>query len=201
MLERFETLSIEERLPLMLGGSHFAYYCANIDRKNYLATLEGKEVEFYSEDEKTRMKILSLLDRLGYSLNHLGTYLYKELICLCMKKLVCTNTREDILSCREYLKLLKDRQSYLHYDLAKFDLEIGVNFYHSLIEDAINSVDYEKANQDLLSQIYSGINFSIDYGENAFLLAAYLTRKKSDTLMRFTKVPDIRKLINKPNKE
>ena len=76
---------------------------------------------------------------------------------------------------------------------AREDMWIGVLPFHAIIEEMVDNIDYYKANEELLSKIYGNIDYSIDYAENAFLLAAYMLGKKECDEIKLNK-PKIKKL-------
>ena len=68
-----------EQITMFLQGTSYPMFVANMDRENY-EIFRSNQVDDFSENTIRDMNVLSVLERLGYSLDELGTYLYKDVI-------------------------------------------------------------------------------------------------------------------------
>ena len=124
------------------------------------------------------MKILSLLEGLGYPIEHFGTYLYKELILDIydeVKGAIQNNTEAKGL-----MDELIDPYSGLYRELASDYLEIGPKTFHKYIKEAIDARDSKNATGPLTLTIQGLSENYIDYGIQAIYLAAYIYGSMSE---------------------
>lgn len=147
-------------------------------------------------DEKIQ-RIKSLLERLGYPKTY-GMNLYAEWINDIMNYLKLVKSRSQIMECKDYLLLMKDGMSTYYHDLVREGMWMGIRPFHANIEEMIEGIDYSKADIELLSKVYGNIDYSIDYAENAFLLAAYMLGIKKEESIENIHMPMIRRLDSLP---
>ena len=79
MVKERRLFSEYENLLLIVNGVSYAMNEANEDKKKYSLFKQGY-TQVFTEEENKNMQVLSILERLGYSLDELGTYLYKDVI-------------------------------------------------------------------------------------------------------------------------
>ena len=137
-----------------------------------------------TEIEKLKMETLDLLESLGYPMNELGTYLYKDVIMSIREQIGQVETREDVRKSASILEEAKSAFSQLYFNLARNERDMGVKEYHRILSKSLSKVDYEKASPELLYKIYGNFPFEMDYGENAFALANFLNRQIEKPLCR-----------------
>lgn len=159
-----------------------------------MVNLNSEEAIKYLQeyDEKMR-RIKELLINLGYP-NTFGMDLYAQWIYEIMKDLERVKSREQIMACKDYLLAMKDGMSNYYHDLVREGMWMGIRPFHLRIEDTIEGIDYNKADMELLSKIYGNIDYSINYAENAFLLAAYMLGIKKEEDAENIHKPMIRRL-------
>lgn len=145
-----------------------------------------------TEIEQLKMETLDLLESLGYPMDELGTYLYKDVIMSIREQLDVVETREDVKKSASILEEAKSAFSQLYFNLARNERDIGVKEYHRILSRSLSKVDYKKASPELLYKVYGNFPFDMDYGENAFTLANYLNRQIDKPLCR--------RLTNSPSK-
>lgn len=173
MLKSNEEYSQDEKFSMILEGSSFAVFVANHDRDLYKKYILGEEQELSDYDSRS-MKVLSILSRLGYPMNELGTYLYKEVItevCDALKDV--TGKRTDMEQCKSLLAELSDGFSQLYHNVAREYLEMGIIPFHLNIEKSIENINPEAIDLDLSYQIFGSNPEEQNYGLQAFQLAAY----------------------------
>ncbi len=188
MIMDIRKLSTAEQLNYILTGVDYSYFIAFNSYTDYNQYREG------NAKETTSVKILSLLDNLGYPMDELGTYLYKELIENIIERIKNVNTFEEIKECREYLKDLRKEYSQTYHSIAREDLELGISSFHEYIREALSKVDYSKADMNLIKKLYSRSGYNLDYGEQAFLFASYILGKLEIEDNMSNDIPNIRKL-------
>lgn len=197
-------------LAAVLQGSSFALFCAEKDKmyfeKYKNGTLEDivekkGTLEVKKEDILPSMQTLELLEKLGYPMEELGTYLYKELIVEVYKEIKELGGREDEEKYQDIISSLKDAFSSFYRFLAIDYLEIGNKAFHLYIQKAILLIDHDKEDEQLLRKIFGEKPSDIDYGLQAFQFAAFLGGKYSydydEEKAEYT-APKIKKLSNMP---
>lgn len=196
MLKNNDEYSESEKLLKILHGTGLAIYTANKDRAKYAKVKSGEEQEL-SEDESKSMSVLSILDGLGYPMNELGTYLYKEVIKETHKALEgVTGKRRDMEKCRAILAQLSDGFSQFYRNIAREDLEMGVKSFHLYIQQAISKIDSNAMDLDLVFDIFGPNPGELDYGLQAFQIAAYMMGFR---VKKEIHPPIVKKLSNVPD--
>lgn len=190
-----------QKLFLVLEGISYAVYCANLD-KNELENYKKVLPEEMGLERKREMEVLILLEKLGYPMDELGTYLYKNLIVHVIKYLDKVSSKEQILNTKQLLVEMKDFFSSVYFGLARCDLEMGVKKFHYYIIEALDKIDFEKADKYLLYEIYSRFSSEMDYAEQAFILGSYMSGKFEPVNVNGEefKLPKIKKLVNNPDR-
>ena len=121
------------------------------------------------------MRVLSMLENLGFDMNEDGTYLYKNMI-LKIKNYLCEIlTKGDNVDFKDYLLGIKERYSQFYVDVARNDMDMGVRTYHQYLEKAMSSLDLDKADFGYKVVLLNSLPDEMDYGEFAFVLAMHLT--------------------------
>lgn len=172
-------------------------YAMRVARKEKELYENLKEGNFknITENEERNVEILSILEKLGYPMTNLGTYLYKDLISY-----VC-DIIEDIginvlqSENKKILEFLNNRYSSLYIWIAREDKKLGCKTFHLYIEDAISKIDKEKLDTSLASRIYR-TKKDITYGTVALHIAEYyLNGHTYDNGIDY-KLPKVKKLQN-----
>ena len=196
MMEQVKASNKE--LIRVLQGTSFAIYSAKKDKEKY-ELYKKEELKNINEETRRELKILDILERLGYPMNELGTYLYKDLINEVCDEMKDVSTRRDIDKCRILLQELTDIYSNLYHYIAREWKEMGIKTFHLYIGQATERIDKEKIDKELSKKIYGNNNNSQDYGLHAFQIAAYTLNKYSYDNIEVYKQPKIKKLSNMPN--
>ena len=95
MVKERRLFSEYENLLLIVNGVSYAMNEANEDKKKYSLFKQGY-TQVFTEEENKNMQVLSILERLGYSLDELGTYLYKDVIVEVYKKIEDVSRSKNI---------------------------------------------------------------------------------------------------------
>ncbi len=196
MLKRKEEYSQNENILMISHGLSFAIYVANKDRDKYAKFKVGEEQELSDCDSKS-MKVLSILDGLGYPMDELGTYLYKEVITeVCDSLKGITGKRADMKKCKYLLAQLNNAFSQFYHHIAREYLEMGVKAFHLYIQQTIEKINYDAINLDLSYQIFGANPIEQNYGLQAFQLATYIL---GFCIKKEVHPPIVKKLSNMPN--
>ena len=187
-----------EELIRVLQGTSFALYEAKKDKEKYENYKKG-ELKSIDEETNKDLKILDILERLGYSMNELGTYLYKDLIKEVCDEMKDVSTRRDMDKCRILLSELTNIYSNLYHYIAREWKEMGIKTFHLYIGQATERIDKEKIDQELSKKIYGNNPKPQDYGLHAFQIAAYTLNKYSYDNTKKYQQPKVKKLSNMPN--
>lgn len=168
------------------------------DKKRYKKYCEGN-LQNASEEKIQEMQVLSLLEKLGYPMDEMGTYLYKNMVIKISNHLKEVKSQKEISDCKNLILDLKDGFSQFYLDVARNDLDIGVKTFHKCLERAISKIDYSKADPILIWKVYGNVNEEMDYGEHAFIIGAYVSGIINQPQYEISKnIPKIKKLINVP---
>lgn len=129
-------------------------------------------------DTLLSMQVLELLEQSGYSLDMVGTYLFRDMIVRVSKHLNGEDTHRKMLENRELIKELSNPYSQFYADLARNDLDMGINLFHEYLEDAQANVDSQKYDiPESIKRIVHELPDEINYGSAAFLAGAYISKK------------------------
>ena len=168
----------EKDLKNVLNGSSYAAFCAKNDREIYHEYKSG-ETEKLTVEEIKEMQALSVLEDLGYPLDELGTYLYKEVIAHARDEMDGYNRRkeEDKEKAQALLIDLEDAYSNFYHMIAREDLEMGIKSFHICIWRAVQEIDDSKIDRELAEKIFGKNPIPLTYGAQAFKIASYLSKK------------------------
>lgn len=173
MLKQFTEYSKMEQFHLIWSGIagivEETYYC----QQRYLAYKENGFEEL-SEEQELEMKTLEFLKNLGYDLEEIGTYLYKEVIIKVANHLSNEKKRNNLEFCRDLIATLQNAYSGFYFDLARNDRDIGTKTFHSYIDKAHEKRDMTKVSAELMVDIYEPCSRELNFGESAFLLGNYV---------------------------
>lgn len=93
------------------------------------------------------IRVLSLLESLGFSMHQAGTYLFKELIIKII--LILSHGGKDTR--RQLEESLNEPYSAFYFDLAQNDLDLGIKSFFGFINEALSAIDYNAADPDILA--------------------------------------------------
>lgn len=177
----------------VLQGSSYAIFSAKNDQEKYDKYKKG-EIDELSDYQIKEMQIISLLENLGYPMDQLGTYLYKEVIHSAYDEIKDYSSRNDMTKARELMQSLQDAYSNFYHWIARDDMEMGITSFHLYIERAINEIDEDKIKPELAIKVFGNNPEETNYGIQAFRLASYIAKKYS---MKYEK-PKVKTLSNIP---
>ena len=198
MVQQVNKFSDEEKLRLFLHGTNIAMNEASADRKKYIDYSYGEDLEL-TEDEMKDMELLEILESLGYSINELGTYLYKDVIKEAYKCIKDLDLKSDDEQKRAIISSLTDAFSGLYHYIARECKEMGVKSFHLYIQKSIDKINYSLVDKELSTKIFGDQKAEQDYGMQAFQIASYVARKHSYDDVKEYRKPMVKKLSNMPN--
>lgn len=150
-------------------------YTKNVN--DYKAYKSGKS-EMITYEKEVEMKIFDILLELGFSLEDIGTFYYKELILEIAKSLDKENTYgKEICDEQTLREMLMNRYSSIYIEKAKYNLNISSDAFHKSIRDAISNIDITKVNKELLVEIFAGHENVTSYQEQALYIGKYIQNK------------------------
>lgn len=185
MIKRLVDLTELEKFNMLIDGTSYAMFEAHLDKEAYEKSKKG-ELEEISEIQERDIKILRILEGLGYPMDELGTYLYKDVIAEAYEKVKDVSSRRDMDKCRELMASLNDAYSDFYRWIARDDKEMGVKSFHFYIGEAISKIDDNSINKELAIKVFGSNPEDLNYGLQAFQLACYA----SD---RYSMEPDFKK--------
>lgn len=170
MLEEFKHFIEEQNLLVGLHGIEFTKFETYKDKQDYLAYKNGT-LKDVSKERIEEMEILTTLERLGYPMDVIGTFLFKNMISKIIKYLSDNEKTEDIT---ELITQLRNHFSQFYIEIARIELDMGLKTFHNYVGTAMEEVDYSNADPTLLEQILNNSCSNMDYGDFAFLIASYI---------------------------
>ena len=153
----------------------YAVYSAK-EEKNLYDSLKKGMPYVLTELQKNEVEILSILEKLGFPMSQLGTYLYKDVIveaCNIINEGEITSNNKR----RKLIARLNDGYDEIYKQIASEDKEIGCKTFHSYIEGAIKDIDETRTDTSLAEKIYG--DKDITYGTAAFRIADYYLNEYS----------------------
>lgn len=137
------------------------------DRERYRFFKEGKLTSFdYGND--VGFNILMILEKLGFSVDEIGTYTYKDLI---KEVIYMINDNVDE---KEIVNNLMNTYSQLYVEVARnTGTCAGAKTLHNYIDEAFSNRDMDKVDKRLQSNILGDFHI-FNYGIYAYFIANYI---------------------------
>ena len=161
------------------NGVNFASKLANMDKDYYEAYKDDRDS--VPDAKLVDMQILNCLESLGYPMDELGTYLYKNVVLSTYSEVVDNDVRNDKSLADSLLLKLNYRLSNFYHELARNDLDMGVKTFHQYILIAMSKIDSDNIDKSLEKKIY-GDTKPASYGTMAFKIALYLDNENEKTI-------------------
>ncbi len=146
------------------GFANFSPYI--ISERNLYANYKSGKGPIVMSETQRHMKVLDLLERLGFPMAEVGTYYYKDLI---MK--IVTLLEEDLASEEQIVELLEQPYSQLYFDLARNELDVGIKSFNEYVTLAFEGIDIEKADSELLQRVVEKMDSAISNRQLPLILA------------------------------
>ena len=145
-----------------------------VDKRRYDIYKSGNSNNSINYDIE-EMRVLSMLENLGFDMSEDGTYLYKNMV-LKIKNYLCEIlTKGENVDLNNYLLGIKEKYSQFYVDVARNDMDMGVRTYHEYLEKAVSMMNLDNAHLGYKISLLHSLPEEMDYGEFAFVLAMYLT--------------------------
>ena len=170
MIKSHEEFTKAERIEMALQGTSYAMYEAARDKNNF-QKYQTKDIEDLSEEAIKDMKILDVLQQLGYPMDELGTYLYKDMIREVYDKLEKMSTPKEVYQYKAILSELRKPFSNSYLYIAREWKEMGIKSFHLYIQKALSKVDEQSSNKKLSKEVYGGKLDRQNYAVNAYRIA------------------------------
>lgn len=172
----------------------YASNVANREMAVYENLKKGNPIRLDLNQERD-IEILSILEKLGYPMSHLGTYLYKDLISLVCEEIEKLEPCKFLNERKTIIEVLNNGYSSPYIWVATDDKDLGCKTFHGLVQGAIEEIDYDRTDQNLASKIY-GSKKEVTYGTGALYIAEYYLNKNTYSNTRHYGLPKIKKLKN-----
>lgn len=155
--QQFRNLIVEYKNALIevLDGSSFAKMIAKVDKEKFEQFKAGTFVSDKDYDYRN-MHILSLLESLGFPMDELGTYLYKELIMEVKNQLKKIEDQSSTESYKELYDNLNDFDSNLYLWVASDYLEMGRKSFMFYMKQAFDKIDRRKTKKAICESLFAG---------------------------------------------
>ncbi len=155
------------KFPDNVFSNMFANFSLSIlsEKEVYNDYKNGKSNIIAIGEGKKELEILEFLDNLGFPINEVGTYYYKDLIIRILALL------DEGISVEEISQALEEPYSQLYFDVARNELDVGIKSYNGIINLAFEGIDISKANPDLLKIIVEKMNDAISNYQLPLIIA------------------------------
>lgn len=168
---------------------YFENYGAGLGsaRRSYIKYKNGIKANV-DDEELLSFNILSLLERLGFSVDLIGTYLYKDVIIKISNYLLSNDANKDVYN--NLLSDLKNKYSQFYVDIARNELDMGITTFHNYINEAVskqNSLKGTRVDTNLVYQIFDKPIKELDFATQAFILGNYVHDNYINISLRDTK--------------
>ena len=166
MEKQLRQFNEEERRSMLSYSSLYANREANISKKQY-----EKQIENCSMSQDIDTVIIQCLEKLGFPLDEMGTYIYKDVISNVIDSLIKS---DDETQKQQLTEQLNHTYSQFYFDVAKNDNDMGVNTFHAYIQKALAKINPEKKDLELVNQLFASSEKTLGYGEEAFVIGNFI---------------------------
>ena len=152
-------------------------YCACYwVREQYKQYIKYKENMCESNKE---METLHLLEELGYPIEEMGTYFYKDMILKIVEYLENIENEFESNKYHELLDELDNHFSHFYFDLARNELDVGIKTFHGVLANEISNIDHSNANSEKFDEVFgsTAIN-NLGYEKKAFIIGTHMYLNK-----------------------
>ena len=188
--KQFQNLIAEykEDLIEVLDGTSLAKMAAKKDKEKY----EQFKAGTYKSDKESDYRdiyILALLEGMGFPMDKLGTYLYKELIMEVKEQL--KEKEETIESYNKMYDDVNDFDSNLYLWIASDYLEMGIKTFMLYMKQAFDSIDTRKIKKAISDNLFAGETKpdyayqTVQLGRQALIFDSHT--KESEKVMSYMK--------------
>ncbi len=143
------------------------------DKKNF-AKYKNGDVDLMGTDTDLAMCVLDILERLGFPMDEMGTYLFKNMLIKIARLIDELNEIDGKEILQEVKKQVIQPYSQFYLDLARNELDMGITTFHYHLIDMIKRIDFTRADEKLLKLILGGTSDNLSYGELALVIGSYL---------------------------
>lgn len=140
------------------------------DYNDFLNFCEGNYSDF-DEEKITKMNILLVLSKLGYSIESKATYLYNDMIFKIYSSII--NNNENNSLCSE----LTNPFSNFYFDVSVNENDIGIKPFHALLQLENEKVISRSANHDAMLSFFGKDIEITDYVTQAYIIAKFFSSK------------------------
>jgi len=187
MIRMTSTLVDLDEYYLINKGRYIPCWLKKIKTNRDLYNLYKEEMEkdesvrtlVLDEEESKQINFLSVLDRLGYPMDEVGTHLYKDSIVAAYDELLDIYQNEEFDKTEIVEKDLKNIYSNLYHMIARDEYELGSNIFHSYISKAVGMRNYDNIDDTLRDAIFGVDYVEEDHRVQAFRIASYFAKKDS----------------------
>lgn len=158
--------SEDETIKTVCQGTNYAMYLANMEKETFESYKKG-ELTTITDYQMKDIDVLLVLERLGFKMDELGTYLYKDLI---KEVIELFEKNEEEITVISYLT---NPFSNIYRWINEYK-ETGVKTFHVLVIEAINQINTNIIDKKLFIDIFGFDYKELDYGLIAYKIAKYI---------------------------
>lgn len=156
-------------------GEMMPYWLLVIKKNRDLYKKSIEEKLLLTEEEAKQDRFLSILDRLGFPMDEVGTHLYKDVIIAAYDELLGYSNEEMEEKSKDLRLELKDMYSNFYHVIARDEYDIGNVTFHNYIAKAVGM---RKSNDDTLEDAIFGVDYvEEDHFTQAYRIASYIAKK------------------------
>lgn len=135
-------------------------------------------LEDIKEEEIDSFEILLILDKLGYQLDEMGTYLFKNMIIEVNKIVDTWDENESKSNYEGLVEQLCNSSSEFYIKICTKELDVTYNLFNKIVLSACKSIDYERMNKELANEIFGNKFDSNKYQSMSIYIANYIRKKR-----------------------
>ena len=153
-------------------------YCASYSiKEQYKQYIDYKNNRTYDE----HMEVIYLLEELGYPIEKIGIYFYKEMIIKIVQYLENIENKAGFKKYHKLLDELDNHYSSFYFDVARNELDVGIKTFHEVLKNQILNINHSNANPEKFDEVFGSIEINnLGYEEKAFVISSYLYLNKKN---------------------
>ena len=168
--EKFISLNGKERFSIAILYGYRSLY--ETDKDNYEIYKKGVAKDI-PEENLLEMKVLDTLDKLGFPMDNIGTYFYKDVI-MGLKPYLERMIKDGAIEVYDCLKTsLDQKNSALYLNVSRGQNDMPLEHFHIGIASAIKSIDNQRIDKKFAYQIFGDSLEERSYGDLAIIIGLY----------------------------
>lgn len=167
MIKQYDNESRQDITRLFVSG-YIEFSSSVMSEKALYDKYKKKEAIISDPRMKIEMEVLELLEGLGFPMDEIGTYFYKDLIARIVAILV-----GDLADRPQIEAALEDPYSQLYFDVARNELDIGIKSFKEFVSLAFAKIDITNADPELLDSVIARMEDAVSNNQLPLVIAEH----------------------------